>query len=58
MKSKTMLMILSLAAICFFQGCEKKGSMEKAGEQIDEAVDNIQQKTEDAGKDIKKSVNE
>jgi len=58
MKRKTMLMLLSLAAISFFPGCEKKGPVEKAGEQIDEAVDKTQQKAEEAGKDIKESVNE
>jgi hypothetical protein len=58
MKSKLMIIILFLAAISFFPNCEKKGPMEKAGEKIDNTIDNIQEKAEDAGKDIKKSVNE
>lgn len=58
MKSKAMLVLLSLTAISFFPGCEKRGPVEKAGRQSDEAVDEIQQKAEDAGKDIKESINE
>ena len=58
MNSKTILMVLSLAAISFFPSCEKKGTAEKAGEQIDEGVDKVQEKTEDAAEDVKKSVNE
>jgi hypothetical protein len=58
MKSKMMLIVLSMVAIGFFASCEKKGTAEKAGEKIDEAVDKVQQKAEDAGKDIKESVTE
>ena len=58
MKSKTILMILSLAIICFFAGCKEKGPAEKAGEQIDKSFDKVQDKAEEAGKDIKKSVSE
>ena len=56
MKIKTMLMVVSLAAISLFAGCEKKGPVQKAGEQIDKAVDKTQHKAEDVGKDIKKSI--
>lgn len=55
---KSMLMIFSLITISFFPGCEKKGPLEKAGEQIDNTIDNIQQKAEDVGNDIKESVTE
>lgn len=58
MKSKTMIMVLSMAVISLFTVCEKKGPMEKAGEQIDKTVDEAQEKTKDIGKDIKKSINE
>ncbi len=35
-------LILSIALSCFFAGCpEKKGSMEKAGEKIDNAAEKV-----------------
>lgn len=58
MKSKTIIMVLSLVVISLFTVCEKKGPLEKAGEQIDDSVDKAQEKTKDVGKDIKKSINE
>ena len=58
MKSTTILMVLSLVAIGLFAGCEKKGSAEKVGEQIDEGVNKIQEKAEDATEDLKERVNE
>ncbi|MBN1758630.1 MAG: hypothetical protein JW863_09945 [Chitinispirillaceae bacterium] len=58
MMGKTMLIVLSLTAISFFPGCEKKGTMEKAGEQIDKGIDKIQEKTEEAAEDVRESVTE
>jgi hypothetical protein len=58
MKGKTICMVLSLVTISLFSGCEKKGPVEKAGEQIDKTVNEIQQKTHDAADDVKKSFSD
>jgi len=58
MRSKFMILVLSLFAISIFSGCEKKGPAEKAGEQLDKGIDKVQQKAKDVGKDIKESVTE
>lgn len=58
MRSKFIILVLSLFAISIFSGCEKKGPAEKAGELLDEGIDKVQQKAKDVGEDIKKSVTE
>jgi hyperosmotically inducible protein len=63
-KTKITITLLSLFAF-FVLGCQKEGSMEKAGEKLDQSLNNAEQKieqiTEEAGKkivDAKKSVSD
>ena len=53
--------LLSSAAVAalflVLPGCEEKGPMEKAGETVDDAVEETGEALEDAGDEIKDAVN-
>ena len=42
--------LLALTLVCVFPltGCEEKGELEKAGENMDEAIGDVKRKVEDA----------
>ena len=49
------LLTLSLSLCLAFTGC-KKGSMEKAGEEMDEAIENVEQNAEDAVEKVEDTI--
>jgi len=70
MNTKTNLQALGLAALACTLGlglgaCEKKGPLEQAGEEVDEAVDTMKKgeestanKLDDAADDVREGVND
>lgn len=49
---KLLLLLSLVAGMATLTGCEEKGPMEKAGESIDEAVDDAGDAVEDAADDV------
>lgn len=45
---QSLLVACVLTALFALSGCEKKGELEKAGEQMDEALDDMKKKVKDA----------
>lgn len=59
MKLPQSSVLLSIAVLIFaLAGCEKEGPAEKAGENIDEAVEEMQEKAEETGDKVMEKVEE
>lgn len=50
---KTSLVVLLFASLAVITGCEKQGPAEKAGEEIDRALDDAGDAMNDAADDVK-----
>ena len=50
--------LLSAALLAGLGGCEREGTMERAGEEIDEAVDTVKEGEESTGNKIDDAVDE
>lgn len=56
---KSISSILAVSALSFILvGCEKQGSAEKAGKQLDNAVEEASEKIEEAGKKLDNTMEE
>jgi predicted small lipoprotein YifL len=56
--SPSILAVAIAATLFVLAGCEKEGPAERAGENIDEAVEDMQQSAESTGDKIKESLEE
>lgn len=56
MKKALVTTALIFASILVMSGCEQQGPAEKAGEQIDEAVESAGEKIEEAGDKIRENT--
>jgi len=56
---RNLLLIPALAALALFAtGCEKQGPAERAGEQMDEALDEVKEGMEEAGEEVQEAAEE
>ena len=55
---KILLPLCCAASLMLFVACENEGPAEKAGEKVDEAIEETQEKMEDAGEQVKDAVEE
>ncbi len=53
---KLAIALISFAAILPMVGCDNQGPAEKAGERIDEAVDDASDAVEDAGDEVEDAM--
>jgi hyperosmotically inducible protein len=58
MKSKILIGALLVAFILVITGCEEKGPAEKAGEKIDNAVENVKDNSNDALEEAENAIEE
>lgn len=57
MKIKLVIIMLLLAGSAWLSGCEQKGPAERAGENVDQTLDNAGDNVEDAGEDMQEKAN-
>lgn len=58
MKANTWVTLLACGALAALAGCEKKGPLEQAGEEVDEAVETIKQGEEPADAKVDDVIDE
>ena len=58
LKNKYALAVCASILAFGFSACEKKGPAEKAGEQVDEAVDATKDAAKEAGEEVKEGAEE
>ena len=56
--NRSLLAMIACGAVLALAGCEKEGKMEKAGEELDEAVETIKQGEEPVSAKIDDAIDE